>query len=60
MMLMEVICIFALRGEHSINYASGNANGQAIVTKANLEVLMTQEKKLLVTCDNNPLTLTIK
>jgi archaellin len=44
----------------TFDYASGNANGQAIVTKANLEELMTQEKKLLVTCDNNPLTLTIK
>ena len=44
----------------TFDYASGNANGKAIVTKANLEELMTQEKKLLVTCDNNPLTLTIK
>ena len=44
----------------TFDYASGDANGKAIVTKANLEVLMTQVKKLLVTCDNNPLTLTIK
>ena len=44
----------------TFDYASGDANGNAIVTKANLEELMTQEKRLLVTCDNNPLTLTIK